>query len=368
MTRINELKLVPKPSREQLNKRQILDYETQRKECLDWLLAFGKNPKKAEGYAFQTVKNRSYRMDKFYRWVWEQEGRYTAAITHDHADDWLRHLARQDKSNAHKDNCRKAAQMVFKWKEYEYGMKKWEPELSFSTNHGTSTPRDYLTKEERPKIREAALEYGSVPNYADLSPEKRSRWKAYLAQRFEKSKSDVSPKDWERANGWKIPSLVWTSLDAALRPIEVSRAVTQWVDLENEVLRIPKEDSSKNEGNWVVSLQKRTAEILGRWLEERETYPMYDETYALWLTREANHYQSSSLKHVLNRLCEIADIDTTNRKMSWYTIRHSTGTYMTREEDLAAAQTQLRHKSPETTMRYDQTPVEDRQNALDRMG
>lgn len=54
--------------------------------------------------------------------------------------------------------------------------------------------------------------------------------------------------------------------------------------------------------------------------------------------------------------------------MSWYAIRHSVGTYMTREEDLAAAQAQLRHKSPETTMRYDQTPVEDRRDALDKMG
>jgi len=54
--------------------------------------------------------------------------------------------------------------------------------------------------------------------------------------------------------------------------------------------------------------------------------------------------------------------------MSWYSIRHSVGTYMTREEDLAAAQTQLRHKSRKTTMKYDQTPVEDRKDALDRMG
>ena len=54
--------------------------------------------------------------------------------------------------------------------------------------------------------------------------------------------------------------------------------------------------------------------------------------------------------------------------MSWYSIRHSTGTYITHEEDLAAAQAQLRHESPETTMKYDQAPVEDRQNALDRTG
>jgi len=44
--------------------------------------------------------------------------------------------------------------------------------------------------------------------------------------------------------------------------------------------------------------------------------------------------------------------------------RHSTATYMAREEDLAAAQAQLRHKSPQTTMRYDQAPVEDRRDAL----
>lgn len=54
--------------------------------------------------------------------------------------------------------------------------------------------------------------------------------------------------------------------------------------------------------------------------------------------------------------------------MSWYTIRHSIGTYMTREEDLAAAKAQLRHKIPKTTMRYDQAPVEDRRDALNRMG
>jgi integrase len=54
--------------------------------------------------------------------------------------------------------------------------------------------------------------------------------------------------------------------------------------------------------------------------------------------------------------------------MSWYSIRHSVGTYMAREEGLAAAQAQLRHKSVETTMKYDQVPVEDRRDALDRMG
>jgi site-specific recombinase XerD len=81
-----------------------------------------------------------------------------------------------------------------------------------------------------------------------------------------------------------------------------------------------------------------------------------------------NPYGSQSLRRLLRRLCEIAEIPTENRQMSWYTIRHSVGTYFAREEDLAAAQAQLRHKSIETTAKYDQVPVEDRREALDRMG
>ena len=41
---------------------------------------------------------------------------------------------------------------------------------------------------------------------------------------------------------------------------------------------------------------------------------------------------------------------------------------MTAEWDLKAAQSQLRHKSPQSTMRYDQTPIEDRKEALERIG
>lgn len=367
MSRVDELTLVPEPTEQRLNKRQLLDYRAQRKQCLTWLLSIGKSPDTAEGYAFQTVDNRAYRMDRFYRWVWEQENGYTTAVTHTHADDWLYHLAQLDTSNAHKDNCRKALQMLFKWHEYESGMDPWEPALSFATADSTTAPRDYLTASERRQVREAALEYGTIPAYSDLSPHERSRWKAYLAQRFEKPKSEVTPADWDRANGWKIPSLVWVSLDAGLRPIEVERATTSWVDTDNSVLRIPKEDSAKNVANWIVSLQDRTAEILDRWLRERETRPVYDETTALWLTREANPYQSASLRYLLTRLCDIAGIDPADRSLSWYAIRHSTGTYMTREEDLAATQVQLRHKSPETTMKYDQVPIEDRQDALNRI-
>lgn len=365
---LSEIKLVPNPSKKSLNKRQLIDYRTEREACLEWLLTFGKDPGKAEGYATATVANRAYRMDQFYRWVWEQEDGYTSVLTHEHADEYLRHLARQEKSNSHKNTCRKAVMMLYKWRHHQRGADKWEPELTFSRRNQSTTPRDYLTREERTKIRDAALEYGSVPNFDGLTGEKRDRWKAYLAQRFEKPKSEISREDWERANSWKIPSLVWTSLDTGLRPIEVERAKTTWIDTENSVLRIPKEDAAKNNEHWIVGVQDQTTKMLDRWLDQRGTFGKYDDTDALWLTRQANPYQSAALRTVLHRLCEIAEIPTENRMMSWYTIRHSVGTYMTREEDLAAAQAQLRHRSPESTMKYDQTPVEDRRDALDRMG
>ena len=364
---LDDYPVVTEPSESFLNQRQLLDYRSEREECLRWLLAYGKEPKKAKGYAKGTVKPRSYRIDRFYRFVWEREEGYTVNLAHDHADAWMDHLAHRDVSATHKVNCQKSLKMLYKWLHHERNLGKWNPEITFSADN-SSNPRDFLTKEERSAIRDAALECGSIPSYNNLTPTERDRWKQHLAQRFEKPKSEVTPADWDRANGWKIPSLVWVSLDTGLRPTEVERSTMDWVDTDNSVLRIPKEDSAKNTDNWRVGLRDRTAEILQNWCEERVAYPEYDDTDAIWLTREQNPWSVSSLRGLLHRLCEIADIETANRQMSWYAIRHSVGTYMTREEDLAAAQAQLRHKSPETTMKYDQTPVEDRRDALDRMG
>ena len=367
MTLPDEITVVTQPAAATLNQKQLVDYRDERESCLKWLLTFGKEPRKANGYALGTVKPRAYRMDQFYRWVWEQEGGYTTSVTHDHADAWMQQLAQADYSNTHRTNSQKAVKMLFKWLAHERHAKPWDPDISFSHADATA-PRDYLTRDERTAIQNASLEYGSIPSYANLTPTERDRWKRYLAQRFEKPVSDVTPDDWERANSWKIPSLVWTSLDAGLRPVEVKRASVRWVDTDNRVLRIPKSDSAKSRESWIVSLRDRTGMYLERWLEQRITFAGYDQDGTLWRTRERNPYTSQSLRYVLHRLCEIADIETDNRQMSWYSVRHSVGTYMTREEDLAAAQTQLRHKSPETTMKYDQTPVEDRRDALDRMG
>jgi integrase len=74
------------------------------------------------------------------------------------------------------------------------------------------------------------------------------------------------------------------------------------------------------------------------------------------------------LRYLIQQLFDVAEIPQENRQVSWYMIRHSVGTYMAREEGLEAARQQLRHRSTETTMRYDQAPEKDRREALDRMG
>jgi site-specific recombinase XerD len=360
--------LVPEPSRARLDERQQMSYRQHRHDLIDWLLVFGKHPEKAEGYAQRTVLNTAQRLDIFYRWVWDERGRFTTDIDHEDADAYVRHLARKDESDYSRNNTQSALKRLFKWQAHERGGECWEPNIVFTEPNATAEPRDFLLKEERRRIREAALEYGSIPGYNGMSAAERDRWKAYLAQRLSKPKSKVVPADWEKANSWKFPSLVWTSLDAGLRPIEVERATVSWVDAGNAVLRIPREESSKNVGNWTVSLRQQTANALDAWLTEREQYDIYDGRDELWLTREGNPYGTSALRHVLKRLFDIAGIEREKRKVSWYMIRHSVGTYMAREEGLAAAQAQLRHNSETTTMRYDQVPVEERRNALDKMG
>lgn len=364
-TEIDGITLVPSTSATMLNERQKVDYADHRADLIRWMLNIGKNPERAEGYAHDTVRRRACDIDVFYRHVWtEYADGYTTSVTQGHADSYMQELAYSDHSDTHRANIQKSIKCYWRWRGTE-----WDPEITFSGNKNSTTqPRDYLTREERGRLREASLEYGTVPNYNSLSPDERAEWKRHLAVRFRKPMNEVGPDDFERANGFKVPSMVYASLDGALRPVEVGRARVSWVDAENAVLRIPKDDSAKGRENWTVSIRDKTADMLARWIDERGCYPKYDDTDRLWLTRESKAYSSRSLKYLLTNLCNVAGIDTENRSLAWYAIRHSTGTYMAQERGLAAAASQLRHKSVTTTRKYDAAPVDDRRDALDNMG
>lgn len=83
MEEIDDIRLVPEPTAELLNPRQYLDYESHREDFLRWSLAMGKDPDRGEGYSTHTVRGRAYRVDQFYRWIWEEYSGYTTTITHE---------------------------------------------------------------------------------------------------------------------------------------------------------------------------------------------------------------------------------------------------------------------------------------------
>jgi len=327
-----------------------------------------KNPEKAEGYSHTTVKNRMNRLDLFYRFTWDQEGRYVQDLTTEHAGQWMHWLARQDYKESTKCHYQKAAHTLFKWKNCERGQNTdWEPSIRYSDPSTQYQPRDYLTREDRRKLRDAAVEYGSVPHYNSVTPEEREEWKTYLAQRFQKPKDEVNKKDWNRANSFKYTSMIYTALDAGLRPCEVGNAQVRWVDTSNGVLRIPREESSKNRENWTVALKPETNSILKKWIQEREQRDKYNDRDALWLTKYGNRYDKDSFRTVFRAVAKEAGLDLENRDLTPYSIRHSTATYITDEAGLAVAAEQCRHKSRRTTEKYVHSSIDRQEDAVNKI-
>jgi integrase len=337
--------IVRKGQRNFLSDKAALDYYEYRKPFLTYLIRIGKNPEKAKGYSPYTVSNTANRTARFDMWVWNNRGGYKTPPDEADAKAYMETVAFRDVSDSTKGKNQEALLRYSKWLQYKYNRNEWEFSWNFQSGGSNNGPRDFLSKSERRKIRRAALGKDGTPNYG----------------------TDDDPLE-ANPDSWKFTSLVWTSLDAGLRPVEVGNARVSWCDPDNGLLRIPREDSAKNEGNWTVSLTDRTATALEQWIEERADHPRYAGTDKLWLTRHGNRYGSNELSRILKDLCDRAEIDHQNRQMSWYSIRHSVGTHMTDERDLAATKAQLRHKSVKTTMKYDNVPVEDRRDALDNMG
>ena len=74
MVNLTDYPVLTEESEAVLNKREKLDYEEHRRDFIEWLVVFGKDPERVVGYADDTVRRSAYRVDKFYRWKWEQDG------------------------------------------------------------------------------------------------------------------------------------------------------------------------------------------------------------------------------------------------------------------------------------------------------
>ena len=108
--RVQGIVLLTDEARQYLNPREEIAYQEHRRELAEWMLNLGKNPKKAEGYSYSTAKSRMNKLDLFYRWVWEQENRFIQDMTTDHADAWMRSLAKQDLKESTKCHYQKTVQ------------------------------------------------------------------------------------------------------------------------------------------------------------------------------------------------------------------------------------------------------------------
>ncbi|ESS05703.1 MAG: site-specific recombinase XerD [uncultured archaeon A07HB70] len=264
--------LVTDKSREYLNPRQEVDYREFRRNLAEWLYNVGKNPGKAEGYSDSVVQTTMNRLDLFFRYVWDQEQRYTTSIGTEDADDWMTALAkRDDLSESSCCHYQKAAHKYFKFLRNEKGRDvEWTPTIEFSDPSTNYQVHEYLTREERTRLREAVMDYETIPHYNSLSPEERTRWKKKLAQKLQKPASKVTKQDFLQANSFKYPSMIYVALDIGARPCEINRMNTSWLDLQNSVLRVPKEEAAKNREEWICPLKDETVRILERWLYERD--------------------------------------------------------------------------------------------------
>lgn len=114
-------------------------------------------------------------------------------------------------------------------------------------------------------------------------------------------------------------------------------------------------------------MSSRTDRLLNRWKKQRSSLSKYDESEHLWLNREGNPYNSKTLNYLLDNLLEEAGIEQDDRRLTWTSIRRSTGTYLAYIEGLQLAKEQLRHKSLQATLIYVEIPVEAGRNALDQL-
>lgn len=183
---VQGIQTAPKPSRVQLTDKQIADYRHHREKLLKWSLSIGKRPDEAVGYAEDTIRVRAGHIDRFYRWMWDDQEGYTTQLTEEQADSYLKHLAYWDDiSTSAANKYKKALMMLFRWRDWELGEEHdWDPALKFTTNDSSSQPRDYFTRDERQELREGVLRpysrrgkqsTGTVCDSGAFSPRPKSR-------------------------------------------------------------------------------------------------------------------------------------------------------------------------------------------------
>jgi len=346
-------------------------------EFHEWLLESGENPDRNKPMAPSGAQNYLARIDQLYRFVLEVDELETQRrLTHAQANDLIWRLdedeiltqAGDPYSQSSKRKFANALQKYFEWL-HEEGItaESWEPNVVFTDDEHESA--DSLSFEERHQIRETALEYNSLPAYYETAPAERERLDALVAQRVGKPKDEVTKRDWREADtSAKTGSLVAVTLETGMIPIEIKNASVDWYNPRQQVFVIPSEYAAKNRPTTELPVTDATAEVLSEWLRERRHLPTYDETNRIWLNQSGNPYTSGNLCYLIRQLSKEAGIHIEDRKIVWYSLRHSLGHTFEEISDISATKDQLRHQYLETTKNiYGETATEKRRLTLEEI-
>lgn len=342
-----------------------------------WLRKCGRNPTRNKPLAPNGAANYHSRIDQLYRFTLEFDDlRAGYRLTNAHADELIRRLDNDEirkRSGDKYDSASKrkfsdALQKYFTYlDDIDMIAEPWEPNVVFVDGDHTSAAS--LTFVECYQIRNAALEYGSLPSYYETNDDERDRINALVAQRLGKPKAAVTQQDWMAADtSAKVGSLIAVALETALIPIEIKHATVDWYNPKQQMFVVPEEHAAKSRPENELPLTDATAEALSKWLRERRHLETYDDTNRIWLNQHGNPYTSGSLCYLLRQLCETAGIDHENRKIAWYSIRHTLAEIIKEVGDLEEASDQLRHNELETTKDiYAQTNPESRRHTLEKI-
>lgn len=346
-------------------------------EFYDWMLTKGKNPKRHKPLAESTSENYHDRIDQIYRFILNRMSPPDIrALTHEQADqivEWLDldEVQKQEGGDFSESGKRKftnVLQKYFKWQhECDAKTEMWEPRITF--NDGEHESADKLNFEERWLVREAAMNYGSLPSYHGTDSEERDQINGLIAQRLGKPKDEITSKDWTRADSsTKIGSLIAVTLETGMIPIEIAEARLDWYDEQRNILKIPNEYAAKDRPTEELPVTDDTGEQMSQWIQERRHYEKYDGSNRIWLNEHANPYNSKNLCYLVRQLCEEAGIEHEHRKIVWYSLRHNLGQSIEEEEDLSEARDQLRHEHLSTTKEiYGKSTVESRRHTLEKV-
>lgn len=340
-----------------------------------WLRDCGENPSRNKSMSPSGAQNYHARIDQLYRFVLDFDDLQTERrLTHEQADELIWRLDQDEiltqSGDAYSESSKRkfanALQKYFEWlHDEDLTAERWEPNVVFTDGEPESA--DSLSFEERHEIREAALEYSSLPAYYETPAAERDRLNAVVAQRLGKPKDAVTKRDWKAADtSAKVGSLVAVTLETGMIPIEIQHASVDWYNPRKQVFVIPKEFAAKSRPTTELPLTDATAEVFSEWLRERRHLAAYDETTRNWLNQRGNPYTSGNLCYLVRQLCRDAGIHIEDRKIVWYSLRYNLGHTFEEIGDISATKDQLRNQYLETTKNiYGETATEKRRYTLE---